>query len=455
MGGPSLLGAMSDDEIAAYLDGQGWQPTVTRVWAGDIDDHQTFHRALMDSVDATFGGERRVVVLRCVKGWSGPIGAHKTPLTDLRGDPRQRLSLHRWMSSYRPGELFDEDAQPIGRLAAALDHVRFPGPTLCTLRTPDAVGPQGKGFGAEVTAVLRTHAAAFDFKVFSPDEIRSNRLPEVQGEPWTHEALAEEVLFGWLAGWTASGRRGVMISYEAFAPLLLTGIVGQLKQRRLAGRELPSINLLLTSYGWHNVHTHGDPSLTTALLGLGDPAVHVFTPADADRAALALDDALRSSGRVNVIVAGKHALPAHPHETWDEERRMGLAVWDHVSDRGEPDLTLVCAGDLAASVVSSAATAIRDGLRVRVRVVNVHELGALANEDLHRYVGHKAAVLIITIGHPAAIWGLVRGRLRCVDVVGWREPPHPMPQDRLASHAGLDVAGVAKAATTLMARRSR
>ena len=74
------------------------------------------------------------------------------------------------------------------------------------------------------------------------------------------------MLLGWLAGWTASGRRGVLVSYEAFAPLLLTGLVGYLKQRRLFDPTLPSINVLLTSYGWHNSYTHGDPSLITALL---------------------------------------------------------------------------------------------------------------------------------------------------------------------------------------------
>lgn len=94
-----------------------------------------------------------------------------------------------------------------------------------------------------------------DFKVFSPDELASNRLAELATAPWVHEVLAEEVLLGWLAGWTASGRRGVLISYEAFAPLLLTGLIGHLKQRRLTDQVLPSINLLLTSYGWLTTST--------------------------------------------------------------------------------------------------------------------------------------------------------------------------------------------------------
>jgi xylulose-5-phosphate/fructose-6-phosphate phosphoketolase len=302
-----------------------------------------------------------------------------------------------------------------------------------------------------VSALLRAYAEAGSFKVFSPDELRSNRLGDLASEPWAHELLAEEVLLGWLAGWTATGRRGLLVSYESFASLLLTGLIGHLKQRRIAPPAMPSINLLLTSYGWHNVYTHGDPSLSTALLGTGDQAVHVFTPADADRAALALDDALRSNGQVNVIIAGKHASATYPCATIDAERRDGLAVWSHLSDPGEPDLTLVCAGDLAAAAVSESVALIRARHGCRVRVVNVHDLTALAGPRIHSSLGRSAAVVVATLGHPAAIWGLLAGRTRRrVDVVGWREPPYPMPQKELAAYCGLDVPGVTAAATAVL-----
>ncbi|MET8553292.1 hypothetical protein [Micromonospora zamorensis] len=457
MGSPSLLGAMSDEQVSAYAVGLGWDPVIVEVGSGPgLDEHAEFHRVLVAGVEATARRAHRVVFLRCVKGWSGPVGAHKTPLTDLAGDPSQLAALRAWLTSYRPSELFDADAQPVGALASALDAIDIGSALPVPPTLPPPVPATGRGFATAVTAVLRAHAATGAFRIFSPDELRSNRLGDLQAEAWAHEVLAEEVLLGWAAGWTATGRRGLIVSYEAFAPLLLTGLVGQLKQRRLIKHALPSINLLLTSYGWHNVYSHGDPSLITALLGTGDPAVHVFTPADSNRAAAALDDALRSTGRVNVIVAGKHTTVNYPQEIADEERHRGLAVWHHLSDPGEPDLTLVCAGDLAAAVVTDAVVGIRVRSGRRVRVVNVHDLRALTDPDLHHYVGTHAAVLIVTLGHPAAIWGLLGGGLhRDVDVIGWAEPPFPMPQDKLAAHAQLDVTGVTSAAETLLARRKR
>lgn len=452
MGDVSLLGAMNDDQVSAYARGLGWEPVVTHVRSGSPSEHLAFHQALCNGLGAAGLEERHVIFLRCVKGWSGPSADHKTPLTNLGGDKGQRLALLRWMSSYRPQELFDSDAQPIGVLSSALADFR-----LCYHRpapqpAPEEVAPQGRGFSTEVSGVLRTHAMLGDFKVFSPDEMRSNRLGDLTSEAWVHEVLAEEVLLGWLAGWTASGRRGVLISYEAFASLLLTGLVGHLKQRRLDASSLPSINVLLTSYGWQNVYTHGDPSLITALLATRDPAVHVFTPADASRVAVALDDALRSTGQVNIILAGKHSTTSYQRDTLEAERRDGIAVWHHVSDLGEPDLTLVCAGDLAAVVVVNAAECIRKRHQCRVRIVNIHDLTALRNANLRHYFGEDAHVLVATLGHPAAIWGLFAGRVPGrMMVLGWREPPHPMSQERLAAYAGMDTAGVCSAAMMLLA----
>lgn len=481
MGDRSLLGAMDDAQLRAYAAGLGWRGRVVDVGAASDDEHRAFRTALSEALEESAGGDRAAVFLRCVKGWSGPeiVGgqrvlgtahAHKTPLSGARYDEFQRKQLEEWLASYRPAELFDGSGQPAGDLADALGaarwhlaarHAKTPWPSPFHTRNPG-----GDRFGDVIAKVLRGHAAAGEFRVFSPDELASNHLAELQDEPWVSEVLAEEVLLGWLSGWTASGRRGVLISYEAFSPLLAAGIVGHLKHRRLAvGKPSPSLNLLLTSYGWHNVYTHGDPSLATMLLATGDPAVRVLTPADPRRAAVALDESLCSVGRVNVLIAGKHAtVNHHPTATISEEQRHGLAIWPHLSDGGEPGLTVVVAGDLPADVATASVPVIREKLGCRVRVVSVLDLTVLgdpavwprglAESELDRYLGRHAPVLVVTLGHPAAVWGLLGGRLgRPVEVVGWREPPQPAPQAVLAHALGLDPAGLLCAARRLVDRK--
>jgi xylulose-5-phosphate/fructose-6-phosphate phosphoketolase len=304
------------------------------------------------------------------------------------------------------------------------------------------------------------------FRLFSPDELESNRLGSLAARPWATEILAEEVLLEWLAGWTASGRRGLLVTYEAFAPLLVPGLANILKQRRLPHCPvLPSMNVLLTSYGWHNTYTHGDPSAVTALLAMRDPAVRILTPADPPRLAAALHDCLYSYGGVNVLVAGKHNSVSFPRATLGEEQRQGLAVWPHLSDDGDPDLTIVTAGDLPASAVTAGVARLRERRGCLVRVVNVADLtvlGALetwprglTSAEIDTYLGPSAAVLIVSLGHPAAVWGLLEGRLaqREVQVIGWREPAGPVPQKEIAAGAGMTAQGIAAAAGRLLTAR--
>lgn len=480
MGGRSLLGTMNDDQLRAYASGHGWDAEVVHVVNGSAPEHEVFHQAFLESLDATSRGRRVAIFLRCTKGWGGPeavdgrqiLGtprAHKTPLARPAHDRGQLESLEQWLASYQPRDLFGPDGGPLDRLARALEAAWW-----CRLRAvhADRVADEREAvycygdfgtFAGAVTTVIRDHAAEGGFQLFSPDELASNRLGGLAEEPWVKELLAEEVLLEWLAGWTASGRRGVVVSYEAFAPLLLSGLAAYLKQRRLAGTSpaLPSLNLLLTSYGWHNVFTHGDPSLATALLAMGDPAVRVLTPADPTRTAIALDEALHSDGRLNVVVAGKHTTGVHPTATISEEHTRGLAIWPHLSDEGEPDLTIVTAGDLPATIATEAIPLIRRTRGCRVRTVNLLDLTVLgdpviwprglSDADIDYFFGAHAAVLVVTLGHPAAVWGLLAGRLRRpTEVIGWQEPTGPMPQEQLADTLGLTPAGLDQAAARLL-----
>ncbi|MEV6598816.1 hypothetical protein AB0M36_18430 [Actinoplanes sp. NPDC051346] len=474
MGGPSLLGTMGDYELRAYARGLGWQPIITHAEQGQLEAHHDFHDRFLTAATSFDNGGRPVIFLRCAKGFTGPTTlagtsiegtwrSHKTPINDPHGASGQVTALADWLASYRPEQLFTSAAAPAGPLADAVHTIgKRDHPTAVTPVTNPQVPNHElsgghKSFAQAVTTVLRAHAQAGDLRLFSPDELASNRLAHLAEEPWSIEVLAEEVLLQALAGWTATGRRGLLISYDAFGPLLGAGLIQLLKHRRLLqNTPLPSINVLLTSYGWHNTYTHGDPSLATTLLGTRDPAVRVLVPADPARLAVTLDEALGSTGRVNVIVAGKHGTASLPPAATSQEFEQGLAVWPAVSD-ANPDLVIVAAGDLPAQVACQAAPAIRRRHHIRVSVIGVNDLTTLghpatwprgmSDADLERYLPVGVPVLIATLGHPAAIWGLLEGRLhRPVQVIGWQEPPHPLTQHELAATAGMDTAGFTAAA---------
>lgn len=469
MGGPSLLSRLDDDQIRAYLRGLSWNAVTVSV-RGALTEHVAFHELLCRELTRAVEGQRDAVVLAMPKGWTAPArlgeSMHKAPLHNPQQVAAERAALASWLTGYRPDELFRSDGSPNGYLAAALNTMpqqpRRGAATHCL--QPSMAKVALANFGEAVSHVLSHHANVGDMRVFSPDELASNHLSDVAQKPWAHELLDEQVCLAWLLGYISTGRRAILISYEAFASLLVTPLIQHLKQSRIQGRSelrTPSLNLLLTSLGWHNTYTHGDPSLITALLGTQDAAVHVICPGDPGRLSLSLDRALRSHGRLNVFLASKHTLDPLPEVTISEELNRGIGIWQSASDSGPLDLVLASCGDLPARQLLVAARRLRTAFGIRIRHVHIHDLTVLGDpaiwpdgletDEIEEYFGAHTPLLIATLGHTAAIWGLLAARLsnRPVAVVGWREPAAPMAVRLLLENAGMSADRLAATAAQL------
>ncbi len=239
IGGATVWGRSSDDEVCRYLGAQGWAPVVV---SGD-DPRQVF-RDLHDALDrahhrigeiqahARAGGEDLrpawpAIVLRTPKGWTGPdvvdgvqVGgtfrAHQVPLTGVRTDGAHLALLETWLRSYAPDRQF-----PGGRLAPELAALAPPG-DLRMGSSPYANGgrlrvpldlPELASFAVEVpspgvVAVETTRPlgellaevyrrttrsdGGGTFRLFCPDETASNRLQAVFDV--TDRCLQAEVL---------------------------------------------------------------------------------------------------------------------------------------------------------------------------------------------------------------------------------------------------------------------
>ena len=136
--GPTVLGRTSDEDVAAYLRSQGWDPVVV-----SGDDPREVFPALYGALSDAHGrldlrrGSRDVeagwpaIILRTPKGWTGPdvvdgiqvqgtFRAHQVPLSGLADNPEHLRMLEEWLRSYSPETLFDES----GRLVPELKRAR-------------------------------------------------------------------------------------------------------------------------------------------------------------------------------------------------------------------------------------------------------------------------------------------------------------------------------------------
>jgi xylulose-5-phosphate/fructose-6-phosphate phosphoketolase len=388
-----------------------------------------------------------MIVLRTPKGWTGPKEvdgrkteghwrSHQVPFGELADKPGHLKLLEQWMRSYRPGELFDERGAPRPEVAALAPrgarrmgaNPRANGGLLLRdLRLPDfrdyAVAvPQPGAVEAEATRVMgvflrdvmKLNREARNFRVMGPDETASNRLGalfEVTGRAWMAERLAEdeglaadgrvmEILSehtcqGWLEGYLLTGRHGLFSCYEAFIHIVDSMFNQHAKWLKVANevpwrRPIASLNILLTSHVWrqdHNGFSHQDPGFIDHVVNKKADIIRVYLPPDANTLLAVTDRCLRSRNLVNVIVAGKNAQPQWLDlDAAVKHAGAGIGIWEWAGTDagGEPDVVLVCAGDVPTIEVLAAADILRRELpELRVRVVNVVDLMTLQSQEEH------------------------------------------------------------------------
>jgi len=424
-----------------------------------------------------------MIIMRTPKGWTGPhevdgipvegtFRAHQVPLANVRDNPEHLRELQQWMKSYRPREVFDERGKLIPELAELAPHgdqrmsanphanggrelveldltdysryaLDIPGPGQVTAEAP-------RKLGEFLRDAIRLNPT--NFRLFCPDETNSNRLnavfeatdrcsvastiktdDHVSREGRVMEVLSEHCCEGWLEGYVLTGRHGVFPTYEAFAQVvdsMLTQHAKWLKECREQPwrRPIPSINYLLTSHAWRNDHngfSHQAPGFIDNALVKKSTIVRIYFPPDGNSLLNVTDHCLRSRNYINLIVCGKQ-----PQLQWlsmDEARvhcSRGAARWDFCSNDdpgGEPDVVLACAGDVPTLETVATAWLLQKHVPgIRVRVVNIVDLGVIMHPDAHPHGMDDAAfeslfttsapVIFAFHGYRWVIHSVVHGR---------------------------------------------
>ncbi|AXY72590.1 phosphoketolase family protein [Paraflavitalea soli] len=378
-----------------------------------------------------------MIILRSPKGWTGPktvddhpvegsFRSHQVPLNDPARHPRHLQQLEAWLRSYKPEELFDEQGALLPALAAlapagdkrmgANPHAH--GGKLQDLRMPDfskyglpvrTRSERGPGdtyvLGAFIRDVMKLNEDHRNFRLFGPDETLSNKLQavfETTNRQWLGETapgdeyqqrdgrvlemLSEHQCEGWLEGYLLTGRHGLFNCYEAFIHIVDSMFNQHAKWLKMTAhlqwrRKLPSLNILLSSHVWrqdHNGFTHQDPGFIDHVVNKKASVVRVYLPPDANCLLSVMDHCLKSRHYVNVVVAGKH--PSPQWLTMQETRihcTKGIGIWTWASnDAGaDPDVVMVCAGDVPTLETLAAVSILREQLPdLKIRVVNVVDL---------------------------------------------------------------------------------
>ena len=492
---PTVFARISEKEREWFFKGCGYKPHVVRG-----DDPMTMHKLMAETVDKCIEEIKEIqreareegctqrpfwpmIILETPKGWTGPkvvdgnkiegtFRAHQVPISMEKEE--HLAQLEEWLRSYHPEELFGDDYRLIPELAelapegdsrmSANPHTNG-GKLLRDLRTPDfrnyAVDVPAPGavkaqdmmeLGGYVRDLFVLNKENNNFRIFGPDETKSNRLYkafEVEKRAFNAEFtdededlaldgrimdsyLSEHMCEGWLEGYLLTGRHGFFASYESFIRVVDSMVSQHAKWLKVCNQlpwrqKIASLNLILSSNVWqqdHNGFTHQDPGFLDHVANKKADVVRMYLPPDANCLLSCFDHCIKSKNYVNVIVASKH--PSMQWLTMDEaviHCTHGIGIWDWASsDQGtEPDIVMACCGDTPTLEALAATTILRDSLpEVKVRFVNVVDLmkmeshlnhpHGLTDEEFDLLFTRDKPVVFAFHGYPKLIHELTQGR---------------------------------------------
>ncbi|WP_017314599.1 phosphoketolase family protein [Mastigocladopsis repens] len=456
---PTVLSRISHKELESLFVGYGYKPYFV-----EGSDPETMHQLMAATLETvineikeiqedarTNGFSQRpqwpMIVLRSPKGWTGPKEvdgdkvedywrSHQVPFGELASKPEHIKLLEEWMKSYKSEELFDENGKFIPELAELApkgkrrmgDNPHANGGLLLRdLRMPEfenyavdvsepgrVISEATKVSGKFLRDVMKLNLESRNFRIFGPDETKSNRLDAVfettdrtwaaqrlpedanlSAEGRVMEILSENACQGWLEGYLLTGRHGFFSCYEAFIHIVDSQFNQHAKWLDTTldipwRRPIASLNYLLTSHVWrqdHNGFSHQDPGFIDLVVNKKAKVIRVYLPPDANCLLSVTDHCLRSHNYVNVIVAGKQpALQYLDMDAAIKHCTKGLGIWEWASnDRGsEPDVVMACAGDIPTMEALAAVDILRQNFPdLKVRVVNVVDLMKLQPESEH------------------------------------------------------------------------
>ncbi|EME7110773.1 phosphoketolase family protein [Enterococcus faecium] len=488
---PTILARKSDGELANYFNGLGWEPFFI-----EGNDSEKLNPVMAEKMDQaiekikSIQKEARlktatdvvmpkwpVLIVRTPKGWTGPkewdgepiegtFRAHQVPIPVDQEHMDHADALLRWLKSYEPEKLFDAQGrilEEIREIAPTGDQRMAKNPiTNGGIDPRPLIMPDWKKYTLQfekpgsVKAEDMTELGKFvreiieknpeNFRIFGPDETKSNRLNQVfkttnrqwmekiepENDEWLSPSgrvidsqLSEHQDEGFLEGYVLTGRHGFFASYESFLRVVGSMLTQHFKWMRkshdLSWRnDYPSLNLIASSTVFqqdHNGYSHQDPGILTHLAEKKAEFIREYLPADANTLLAVMDKAFRSSEKINLIISSKH--PRAQFYSAEEAAVLvneGLKIidWASTAKEEEPELVIAAAGTESNLEALAAVTLLLEEFpKLKIRFINVVDLlklrhpsqdpRGLSDEEFDQYFTKDKPILFAFHGYETLV----------------------------------------------------
>ncbi|EME8167464.1 phosphoketolase family protein [Enterococcus faecium] len=488
---PTILARKSDGELANYFNGLSWEPffiegndpeKLNPVMAEKMDQaiekiKSIQKEARLKTATDVVMPKWPVLIVRTPKGWTGPeewdgepiegtFRAHQVPIPVDQEHMDHADALLRWLKSYEPEKLFDAQGrilEEIREIAPTGDQRMAKNPiTNGGIDPKPLIMPDWKKYTLQfeqpgsVKAEDMTELGKFvreiieknpeNFRIFGPDETKSNRLNQVfkttnrqwmekiepENDEWLSSSgrvidsqLSEHQDEGFLEGYVLTGRYGFFASYESFLRVVDSMLTQHFKWMRkshdLSWRnDYPSLNLIASSTVFqqdHNGYSHQDPGILTHLAEKKAEFIREYLPADANTLLAVMDKAFRSSEKINLIISSKH--PRAQFYSAEEAAVLvneGLKIidWASTAKEEEPELVIAAAGTESNLEALVAVTLLLEEFpKLKIRFINVVDLlklrhpsqdpRGLSDEEFDQYFTKDKPILFAFHGYETLV----------------------------------------------------
>lgn len=439
MGSSSLLSRMTDNELKLLFRGLGFRPKIVK------HNHVAMNRALVKAIESfnshNKGKANPLIILKSPKGWTAPHGgefeieghrnSHKIPIMDVKENTNSYDYIKKWLLSYKPNELFDANGtincfvkSNIPKKELMMGMMKY--------KKYNMFFPELNGITVDLANPLVGNISVLNdyleklyinnvngFRIFSPDELESNRLGKLSNNCRVVEILNENICQGWMQGYNLTGRNSILISYEAFMPII-SSMVSQYVKYLIQMKEIewrvvkPSMNYLLTSVCWENTYSHQNPGFINSLIILESDCVNVYYPIDAYTLLTCIDKVLKSEEAVNVITVSKYE--SRQHLSLNEATvavNKGYYMWQY--GENEIDIVYITIGDICLNEMVKTVQYINNVFpSLRFRMVSIidftkfikrRENKIKEDEILDIFLPEKPRIFIYH-GYPSTIYSL-------------------------------------------------
>lgn len=421
MGSRSIFSMFSDIELNDYFSSLGYKVYIVNA------NNEEMYNAL-ENLNYE---NNNIIIVKSKKGWTaintekmkveGEIISHKNPLGKIENVQDKIEYLEKWLKSYNINEKTVSDVlkkksyireNSISKEIKKVNNKKYD-KSLKSYEIKDTNTSNIKAIGKMINDIISDDN---DFFVFSPDELESNLLQEIikYNNNNVIEILNENICQALFFGHINNHKRGIMISYEAFMPII-TSMISQLQkyifqsQKVKWRKKMNSMTYVLTSVCWENNYSHQNPEFLSSMLSKEYDFVNVYTPIDSNSLVVTLDKCINEKNTINIIDISKRNKKQY--KTLKQAKKSineGMEIF-YETKKDEFDICLVAIGDYLIEEVEEAKLKLEDdGKKIRILYVSkINSLKNLSEKKIQYYFGNLQPILIVTHTYANIIKGLL------------------------------------------------